>query len=272
MHLFFFCRYKTRKAIFSFLNLFTMDVALICQMFEDLPRQGPGDDESTAHACSFIPPDLKQGKILDIGCGSGMQTLTLARLCPDCRITAIDVHQPFLDDLILRAKNAGLEGRIVTHRLSMDNLPFNEASFDSIWSEGSAFIMGLSTALRYWKKFLKPDGYLVVSDCTWFTDVPSDECRVFLAESCPDMKSEPGTEEIIRSAGYTVISSFRLPDAGWWDHYYTPLSKKMPRLKEIHKGNDDAQIIIKELEKEMEIHRKYSKEYGYTFFVLKNRN
>jgi len=249
-----------------------MDVTLISQMFEDLPRQGPGADESTAHACSFIPSDLKRGKILDIGCGSGMQTLALARLCPDGMITAIDVHQPFLDDLILRAKNARSDGRIVTYRASMDNLPFIEASFDIIWSEGSAFIMGLSPALRYWKKFLKPDGYLVVSDCTWFTDVPSDECRVFLGEACPDMKSVSGTEEIIRSAGYTVISSFRLPDVAWWDHYYTPLSKKMTKLKEIYKENEDAQTIIKGLEKEMVIHRKYSKEYGYTFFVLKNRN
>jgi hypothetical protein len=132
--------------------------------------------------------------------------------------------------------------------------------------------MGLSPALRYWKKFLQPDGYLVVSDCTWFTDVPSEECRAFLREECPDMKSVPGTEDIIRSAGYTIIGSFRLPDAAWWDHYYSPLSKKVPGLKERYKDNADAQSIIKGLEKEMEIHRKYSKEYGYTFFVLKNRN
>lgn len=249
-----------------------MDVTLISSMFEELPRQGPGADASTAHAYSFIPSDLKQGKILDIGCGSGMQTLALARLCPDCRITAIDLHQPFLNDLTLRAKKAGLDGRIVTHQASMDDLPFDENSFDIIWSEGSAFIMGLPQALRYWKKFLQPDGYLVVSDCTWFTDSPSDECRAFFGEVCPDMRSESGTEEIIRSAGFTVISSFRLPDAGWWDHYYSPLSERLGLLKERHAGNDDAQTIIRGLEEEMEIHRKYSKEYGYTFFVLKNRN
>ena len=69
-----------------------------------------------------------------------------------------------------------------------------------------------------------------------------------------------------------MISSFRLPDAGWWDHYYTPLSKKVTGLKERYKDNDEAQTIINGLEMEMEIHRKYSKEYGYTFFVLKNRN
>ena len=44
----------------------------------------------------------------------------------------------------------------------------------------------------------------------------------------------------------------------------------MTRLKEIHKNNDDSQTIIKGIEKEVEIHRKYSKEYGYMFFVLKN--
>jgi ubiquinone/menaquinone biosynthesis C-methylase UbiE len=249
-----------------------MDVTLISSMFEELPRQGPGADESTAHARSFIPHDFKEGKILDIGCGSGMQTLALARLFPGCMITASDIHQPFLNDLALRAKNAGLERRIVTHRVSMDNLPFDEASFDIIWSEGSVFVMGLSPALRYWKRFLKPDGYLVVSDCAWFTDSPSDECRTFFAEICPDMKSESGNEEIIRSAGYTVMSSFRLPDAGWWDHYYSPLSERMILLREKYKDNDDALTIIRGLEKEMDIHRKYSKEYGYVFFVLKKRN
>lgn len=43
-------------------------------------------------------------------------------------------------------------------------------------------------------------------------------------------------------------------------------------LREKHANNADAQKIIQVLEKEMEIHRKYSKEYGYTFFVLKNSN
>ena len=248
-----------------------MDVTLICKMFEGLPRQGPGSDQSTAHACSRIPPIPRGGKILDIGCGSGMQTITLVRLYPDCTITAVDIHQPFLDDLAHRAKKEGFDGRIVPIRASMDDLPFEAASFDIIWSEGSAFIMGLASALRYWKQFLKPDGYLVVSDCTWFTDSPSDECKEFLDAMCPGMKTEPETKEVIQDAGYSVVSMFRLPASGWWDQYYTPLTEKIPYLKEIHANNSDAQMIIQGIEKEMDIHRKYSNEYGYTFFVLKNR-
>ena len=249
-----------------------MDVTLISTMFEGLPRQGPGLDESTVRACSCIPSSFKAGKILDIGCGSGMQTLTLAKYFPGSQVTASDLHQPFLDELRKRAKSAGLDKRIVTRQASMDNLPFEEKSFDIIWAEGSAFIMGLSSAIRYWKKILKPDGFLVFSDCTWFTDSSSEECRDFFDRVSPDMPSESGTEEIIRSAGFTVINSFKLPDAGWWNHYYSPLTERLPRLKEKYAANHDALEIIQGLEKEMDIHRKYSKEYGYCFFIGKNKN
>jgi ubiquinone/menaquinone biosynthesis C-methylase UbiE len=249
-----------------------MDVTLISSMFEELPRQGPGLDESTVRACSCIPSPFRGKKILDIGCGSGMQTLTLAKYFPDCQITASDIHQPFLDELGKRAKTAGLDGRIVTRLASMDNLPFEEQSFDSIWAEGSAFIMGLPAALSYWKKFLKHGGFLVFSDCTWFTDSPSEECREFFGTICPEMPSESGTGEIVRSAGFTVISSFRLPDAGWWNYYYSPLTERIPHLKEKFTANREALDIIQGLEQEMEIHRKYSKEYGYCFFIGQKRN
>lgn len=240
-------------------------------MFEELPRQGPGSDEATSHAFSCIPSAARKGTILDIGCGSGTQTLVLARLCPDCSIIATDVYQPFLDDLAIRANESGLTKNIKIRRVSMDDLPFEENSVDIIWSEGSAFIMGLIPALAYWKKFLKPDGYLVVSDCTWFTDAPSEECRNFWDEEYPAMKKEKDTAALIQAIGYSVLSSFRLPASGWWDHYYTPLSNRMDLLRKRYANNDEAGVILTGLEKEMDIHRKYSDEYGYTFFVLQRR-
>lgn len=201
-----------------------------------------------------------------------MQTLTLANFFQHSRITASDIHQPFLDELRKKAKTAGLDGRIVTHQASMDNLSFEEKSFDIIWAEGCAFIMGIPSALKYWKKFLKPDGFLVFSDLVWFTDSPSEECKRFFDLISPDLPSETGTEDIVRAAGFTVINSFRLPEEGWWNTYYTPLSGLIPRLKEKYAANNDALDIIQGLETEIEIYRKYSKEYGYRYFVLKNKN
>ncbi|HOJ97119.1 MAG TPA: class I SAM-dependent methyltransferase [Methanospirillum sp.] len=248
---------------------FIMDVTLICSMFEELPRQGPGLDEATAFAFSHLPPDARRGRILDIGCGSGMQDIALARISPDCQITASDVYQPFLNELMSRAKAAGLDKRITTRQASMDDLPFDEKSFDIIWAEGSAFIIGIGTALRKWKKFLKPDGYMMISDCTWFTDSPSDECNKFFQEISPDMPTVSRGEEMIRAEGYSLIGSFRLPDTGWYTYFYNPLAARLHVLREKYAGNQDALGIIQGLEIEMDIFRKYSKEYGYTYFIMK---
>jgi methylase of polypeptide subunit release factors len=75
-----------------------MEINPIFKIFESFPRQGPGDDEHTEKAFSIIaePPE-GGGEILDVGCGKGVQTTALARLCPSCRILATDIHQPFLD-------------------------------------------------------------------------------------------------------------------------------------------------------------------------------
>src|SRR5512133_2195224 len=100
-----------------------MDETFFFNIFEGLPRQGPGSDFCTTRAFHVIPDIPKHAHILDIGCGSGMQTLALARLAPESTITASDIHQPFLDDLLERAKNEGLDNRIKTIPASMDNLP-----------------------------------------------------------------------------------------------------------------------------------------------------
>ena len=68
---------------------------LYFKIFEALPRQGPGDEESTKKALQKLS-DLPQcPEILDVGCGNGSQTLVLAKLSQG-NITALDKHAPFI--------------------------------------------------------------------------------------------------------------------------------------------------------------------------------
>lgn len=245
-----------------------MEDTFFFTLFEGLPRQGPGSDGCTARAFHLIPDIRRDARILDIGCGSGMQTLALSRLCPEAEITACDIYQPFLDDLRERAKKAGLDSRIRTVRVSMDNLGVPFESSDLIWAEGSAFVMGFKEALHSWKRYLKPQGYLGLSECVWFSHTPTEECRQYFARVYPAMMHEQEAQAVIRDAGYSILGTLRLPDATWWDQYYIPLSRHLGILKPRYKDDEEVQALLSSMEEEIQIFRDHSREYGYSFFIL----
>jgi len=244
-----------------------MDASFFFTVFEGLPRQGPGLDSFTARVFYSLP--VNPPYILDIGCGSGMQSLTLARLSSRTMITAVDIYQPYLDELQVRAKKEGFDSRIKTLCASMDDLPFAPASFDLIWSEGSANIMGFKEALLAWKTYLKPRGYMAVSECVWFTSTPSEEVKQFFDEVYPAMQTENKVRNVIEASGYEVLKTFRLPDAAWWERYYIPLSKKMKDLRMLYRDDPAVQKLLDRFDEEIAMFRNYSHEYGYMFFTMK---
>ncbi len=68
------------------------------ELHKDLPREGPGDEASTLKAFAMMEGLPSNPRILDVGCGPGMQTIDLARHT-GASILAVDTHQPFLDEL-----------------------------------------------------------------------------------------------------------------------------------------------------------------------------
>jgi len=62
---------------------------VLYELFRDMPRQGPASNECTRRAYEHLSNLPKQPQILDIGCGSGMQTLELARISSG-QVTALD--------------------------------------------------------------------------------------------------------------------------------------------------------------------------------------
>jgi len=235
------------------------------EIHSDLPREGPGDDASTRKAFSMLTDLPNAPRILDVGCGPGMQTLELARMT-DGRITALDTHQPFLDELTKRAKEAGVSESIATVRESMFAMPFSAGSFDLIWSEGAMYFIGLREGLTRWKPFLAAGGYIVFTEPCWLKNDIPDELRACWREY-PGMTTVENCSEIIGAAGYREVGHFTLPEAAWWDDYYKPMERKLPALRQKHKDNSAALPIIAEAQNEIDTYRKHSDCYGYVFFA-----
>lgn len=242
-----------------------MTMQYFYELFEKLPRQGPGCRDATLRAVGLVnlPEDKR---ILDIGCGSGMQTLVLAKELKT-KIVAIDNHRPLLDSLNLSARQAGLD--IETRELSMVEMPFAPESFDLLWAEGSIFIIGLLRGLRDFARYLKPGGYLAFTELCWFVDDPPAEVKTFFDAEYPDMKTIREVRQMAANCGYRVIDSFNLPDSAWWDDYYTPMLERIKELKLHNAGIAEAEEVYVRLEAEIDMFRRHSNCYGYTFFVLR---
>lgn len=119
-----------------------------------LYRQGPGSDEETLQAIKLTGlSESNELNVLDLGCGTGAQTNVLANHLNGI-ITALDLFQPFLDELEDRIKSPNVR----TFQGSMDDLPFEKESFDLIWSEGAVYNMGFENGLKYLHPFLKKNG------------------------------------------------------------------------------------------------------------------
>ncbi len=246
-----------------------MDESFIFTLMEGLPRQGPGSNDCTKKAFSLVSIPKEGAKILDIGCGSGMQTIALAKLAPSAHITAVDIHQPFLDDLLQRALDAGVADRIRTLHAPMDNLPLPECSFDLIWAEGSVFIIGMKAGLSSWRRYLKDGGYLAITESVWFTPSPSPEVVAFWNDAYPVITTAQKNEEMIRLAGYTLASSFPLPDRTWIDDYYVPLARRIEEIEPRSHNIPGSAEILECTRSEIAIFEKYRGEYGYQFFIMK---
>jgi cyclopropane fatty-acyl-phospholipid synthase-like methyltransferase len=195
-----------------------------------LLRLGPGDDAATLKAlnqCLALRPIRKAKlRILDIGCGTGAQTLQLARHI-DGSILAVDNHQPFLDELQRRAQVAGVSQKIQVCLKDMRDLKPEDGPFDLIWSEGALFILGFKEGLAACYPMLPPGGLLAVSELCWLRPDPPSECREYFAKMYPPMTDIDANLTVIRNDGYRLIDYFSLPESAWWDSYYLPLEERL---------------------------------------------
>lgn len=236
------------------------------EIHSGLPREGPGDNESTRRAFRLANELPRQPRILDVGCGPGMQTIELAQIS-DGTIAALDTHQPFLDELERRARAVSLSDRVKTVRGSMSSMPFRDDAFDLIWSEGAMYMIGFREGLAAWKRLLTPRGYVAVTEPCWLeTDIP-DVVKAHWAEY-PAMTTIESTRKIIGESGFREIGHFVLPDSSWWDDYYDPMARRLVMLREKYRGDPGALSVIEESERELAVHREYSHLYGYVFFVM----
>jgi len=241
--------------------------ALFFKLHSGLPQEGPGNWESTAKALALAQPLPPRPAVLDIACGPGRQTVDLAGLLPLAEITAIDNHPPFVEEANRRLAFYGFDGRVTAQVGDMRALGLAPASFDLIWCEGAAYIMGVEQALKAWRPLLKPGGRLALSDAVWLqSDPPEAALRSW--DEYPEMTDIAGCRERVRAGGYELLGDFVLPEEAWWD-YYRPQQQRLDGLVRSYAGNPTAQALLTTFQAEIDGYRNFGAHYGYVFLVMR---
>ena len=232
------------------------------RVFEAMKRQGPGSPAATAKGFELVPNNHALKHILELGCGKGQSCLTLAALS-SAGITAIDNHQPFLNALAAAAEAAGFRNRIDIRNMSMTDMDVDPGSVDLIWSEGSAYFMGFKKALADWKKLLRPDGHIFVSDAVWLTETRSRPIADYFRIEYPGMTTADIRKQDARDLGYRVAGEFILPEDDWRGFY----EDMAACVHEAESETGHCRAYDK-MKTETEVGLKYLGEYGIICLLL----
>jgi ubiquinone/menaquinone biosynthesis C-methylase UbiE len=193
-------------------------------------------------------PSMKNPSILDIGCGSGIPSLELAKLS-DGKIIGIDIDQTALDNFKRKIENEELSDRIKIFNRSVYNTEFPAESFNLIWDEGVLHILNIKKSLEECNRILKSNGFLVIGET---------------------IKWIEKNLEIFPKFGFELINKFLLPEESWWREYYLPMEKKVKKLRSQLKNSKELEKL-KPYEKEINTVKKDPKEFDCAFYIFQKK-
>ena len=129
------------------------EMELMMHLHRNNKRQGPGSEDATNLAVTLAKIDREKSyKIADIGCGTGEQTISLAKMLKG-NIIAVDLFEEFLEKLKEDSKNENITAHIETLAASMDKLSVSMTGQNSVMDWGLWLLLIGLVALYFWLAF-----------------------------------------------------------------------------------------------------------------------
>ena len=123
--------------------------------------------------------------------------------------------------------------------------------------------------MNEWRKFLKPGGYIAVTEASWFTDCRPTEIDDFWNDAYPEIDTIPAKMLQLQNAGYIPVAEFILPEKCWTENFYVPQKKAQEVFLEKYPGNTAAEELVANERHEAHLYDKYKEYYGYVFYIGK---
>lgn len=232
--------------------------------YRDLGRLSPGSTDTTLKALDKL--DLNQDdelNILDIACGVGTSTILLANYFKNSIVEGFDLFKHYTESLDEKIKKNNLSDRVFSYKMDMRDPDFANEEFDIVFCEASIEIIGFRKGLKDWKRLLKPNGYMVVSDVSWLKN-PSSESRKFWKNIYSQIDTTENKIQQIKNEGFEFIDYVVVPKEDWND-YYAKLEENLNKLK----SDKSAKDFVSQLMREIKTYRQNSDDYSYVFYIMR---
>jgi SAM-dependent methyltransferase len=163
------------------------------------------------HHDTAYPADAR---VLEVGCGVGAQTVTLARNSPDAQLVAVDISAESLGAARRKAAAAGFTN-VAFVQADVYDLPFPAASFDHVFV---CFLLehlaDPARALLAMKTLLKPNGTITVIEgdhgSTFFH--PDSDAALGAVRCLVELQRMAGGNGLIGRQLYPLLLSAGLAD------------------------------------------------------------
>jgi len=111
------------------------------------------------------------GKVLDVGCGPGIDTVALAHLVgPTGHVVGIDFNPTFVAQADDRAVQAGVKPWVTHQQAEATALPFESHRFDACRSERLLqHVHNSEQVVAEMVRITRPGGWIVIADADWGT-------------------------------------------------------------------------------------------------------
>ncbi len=168
----------------------------------------PGGPDEVARVLDGVR--VRGAEALDIGCGSGAITLALVRAHGAAKVTGIDVEAPVCAQARRRVREHGLSEQVKIIEVEPGPLPFDDSSFELVFSKDSIIHIPDKEALAAEAfRVLRPGGWFAASDWLISHDgPPSPAMSAYIAQEDLDfvMASPRRYHAAFVAAGFEAVN------------------------------------------------------------------